>query len=153
MPTGVELDVLSRAECLRLLPATGLGWVCYARSDRPRMVPVRFVVHEHEVVFGTGYGEGLAAAVQEPVMMLGVEALDPDTGTGWYVTVTGRARLVGDPLVNEGLPTTWPGEGPLLVGVPVEEISGRRLVPAATRAPRVRALHSVPPGDATLQIA
>ncbi|WP_170297331.1 pyridoxamine 5'-phosphate oxidase family protein [Georgenia thermotolerans] len=151
MPDGVEFDVLSRAECLRLLPVAGLGWVSYARSDAPRMVPVRFLVHEHEVVFRTGYGERLAAAVHEPVMTLGVQALDPATGTGWYVTVTGRARLVGDPLVNEGLAAPWAG-GQLLVGIPVQEVAGRRILPEAAASPSVRPLHRVR-SDARLQIA
>ncbi|GAA1625322.1 pyridoxamine 5'-phosphate oxidase family protein [Georgenia ruanii] len=152
MPTGVEFDVLSRAECLRLLPPAGLGWVCYAGAEHPRMVPVRFVVHEREMVFRTGYGERLAAAVHEPVMTLGVEALDPVMGTGWYVTVTGRARLVGDPLVNVGLPPLWFGAGQLLVGIPVEEVAGRRILPEAASSPRVRPLRRVE-RDATLQIA
>ncbi len=73
----------SRAECLQLLPVSGLGWAAYVWSGRPQLVAVTFVVQADEIVFPTGYADRLAAAVQEPVMTFGVESIDTTTRTGW----------------------------------------------------------------------
>ncbi|WP_164737221.1 pyridoxamine 5'-phosphate oxidase family protein [Georgenia sp. SYP-B2076] len=130
--TDAECHVvmLSPDDCLRLLPACGLGWVSYVRSGEPQLMLVNFVVQAGEVVFETGYENRLAAAVQEPLMSFGTESMDTAHHTGWYVTVTGRARLIGDDLVNHGLPRfeSWTTPGACLrVGIPIDRVCGRRV--------------------------
>ncbi|RPF26673.1 pyridoxamine 5'-phosphate oxidase-like protein [Georgenia muralis] len=130
-----EMETLSRDTCLRLLPSEGTGWVtCADRHGRPALRPVDFVVHEGEVVFRTCYHDKVAEVLQETWVTLGFSALDERHRSGWWVTVTGQARLVGDDLVNPGLPhrECWlePGAG-LLVGVPLADVHGHRLEPSS----------------------
>ena len=130
-----EMEILSRDTCTRLLPREGTGWVtCADRDGRPALRPVDFVLHEREVVFRTCYHDEVAQALQEPWVTVGVARLDETLGSGWWVTVSGQARLVGDDLVNPGLPhrecRLAPGDG-LLVGVPLTDVRGYRLDPPA----------------------
>lgn len=56
------MEVLSRGECLRLLPMAPIGWISYCHASHPQLVPVNFLVHLDEVVARTTYGDELAAA-------------------------------------------------------------------------------------------
>ena len=129
-----EMETLSRDTCVRLLPSQGTGWVtCAGRDGRPALRPVDLVVHEGEVVFRTCFHDEVAEALQDPWVTVGVSGLDEQHRSGWWVTVTGQARLVGDDLVNPGLPhrECWiePGAG-LLVGVPMTDVHGYRIEPS-----------------------
>ena len=60
MATGdAYLEVLSRAECLELLPTVPVGWISYCHASQPQLVPVNFVVHQDEVMARTSYGSKL----------------------------------------------------------------------------------------------
>ncbi|WP_127129945.1 pyridoxamine 5'-phosphate oxidase family protein [Georgenia sp. SYP-B2076] len=130
MAPDTYLEGLSRADCLRLLATVPIGWLAYCGSGRPHLVPVNFVVHENEVVVATGYGGKLAAAARDAVMAFGVESIDVGNRTGWSVTVTGRAQLMGDPLVNAARPAvdSWViREEAISIAIGIEDISGRRI--------------------------
>ena len=131
MEADTYLEDLSRAECLRLLVTVPIGWLSYCGSGVPHLTPVNFVVHENEVVVATGYGGKLAAAARDAVMAFGVESIDVGTRTGWSVTVTGRAQLAGDDLVNVSRPDvgSWVVRDEVVsIAIPIEEITGRRIV-------------------------
>lgn len=132
------LEALSRADCLRLLGTVPVGWIAYCHASHPLLVPVNFVVHQGEVVARTSYGSKLAAAAHGLVMSFGVDDTDPSTRTGWSVTVTGRARLIGDLYDVENLDDlagtelavleSWaPGEKKFFIGIPIDDVSGRRI--------------------------
>lgn len=126
------VEILSRDECLRLLPTVPVGWIAYCHASRPQLVPVNFVVHEGEVVARTSYGSKLAAAANELVMALGVDGIDPSAHTGLSVTVTGRARLIGDMddliAVELSALESWaPGEKEFFIGIRIDDVSGRRI--------------------------
>jgi nitroimidazol reductase NimA-like FMN-containing flavoprotein (pyridoxamine 5'-phosphate oxidase superfamily) len=142
MGGGTYLEVLTREECLRLLPTVPVGWIAYC-AYRPQLVPVNFVVHGDEIVVRTGYGSKLAAAAHNLMMSFGVLQTDPLHRTGWSVTVTGRARLVSDRHddltdLELGLSEVWaPGEKTSLISIGMREVSGRRIL-AAGEAPAAR---------------
>lgn len=134
------LEVLSRAECLQLLPTVPVGWIAYSHASRPRLVPVNFVVHRDEVMARTSYGSKLAAAAYELVMSFGVADTDPSSRTGWSVTVTGRARLIGDiddldlaGITFDPLEAWAPGDKDFYIGIRITEISGRRITTPPAR--------------------
>lgn len=132
MGAASYVEVLLRAECLRLLPTVPVGWIAYCHASRPQLVPVNFIIHQDEVVARTSYGSKLAAAAHEVVMSFGVGDTDPSARTGWSVTVTGRARLIGDvddlaSLDLAPLQSWAPGKKEFFIGIPIEEISGRRI--------------------------
>ncbi len=128
------MEVLSRGECMRLLPMAPIGWISYCHASHPQLVPVNFLVHQDEVVARTTYGDKLAAAAHELTMSVGVADIDPVTRTGWSVIVTGRARLLGDADdldlagITLGPLEAWaPGEKDFYIAIPATEISGRRI--------------------------
>ena len=132
--SGPYMEVLSRAECLKLLPTVPLGWIAYCHASQPQLVLVNFVVHDDEVIARTGYGSKLAAASYELVMSFGVTDTDLSTQTGWSVTVTGSARLIGDidaldlaGITLDPLEPWAPGDKEFYIGIRIAEISGRRI--------------------------
>lgn len=132
MGFSTHQEALPRADCLSLLPTAPVAWVaCPREGGGPLLVPVRFALVLDEIVFRTGWDNHLCAAVQEPVVTVGAGVLDPAGRSGWWVTVTGGAHLVGDPLVNPGLPhvESWTtADDRLCVGVAVSDVAGYRLV-------------------------
>lgn len=125
----MALEVLSPETCRLLLEEAHVGWLAHSVEDVVHMVPVNVAVHAAELVFHAGYGETLDAAVRRRTMTFGAGAFDPATRTGWSVTVTGTAHLVGDALVNPGLPDAdvWPDlPRTVAIGLPLTTITGRR---------------------------
>jgi nitroimidazol reductase NimA-like FMN-containing flavoprotein (pyridoxamine 5'-phosphate oxidase superfamily) len=125
-------EFLSREDCLRLLPTVPVGWFAYCQGSRPELVPVNFLVYEGEVVARTTYGSKLAAAAHGAWMTFGVDELDPVTETGWSVTATGRGRLIEDldelAMLDLSPLQPWaPGEKEYYIGLPLGDVSGRRI--------------------------
>lgn len=137
------VEVLSRTECLRLLPTVPVGWISYCHAGRPELVPVNFTVHQDEVIARTSYGSKLAAAAHELMMSVGVAVTDSSSRTGWSVVVTGRSRLIGDlddldlaGITLEPLEAWAPGDKEFYIGIEITEISGRRIAtPSAHQEP------------------
>ncbi|HEX4868543.1 MAG TPA: pyridoxamine 5'-phosphate oxidase family protein [Acidimicrobiales bacterium] len=134
------LEVLDRAECLRLLAGASLGRLGVTSGALPTVLPVNFRLVDDRVVFRTGVGSKLQAATHNTVVAFEVDEMDPVWHTGWSVVVTGVAREITDPDELAALePTTIPHWAPdhatHLVEVRTEMMSGRRV-----RAGRVPSL-------------
>ncbi|WP_158550686.1 pyridoxamine 5'-phosphate oxidase family protein [Geodermatophilus sp. TF02-6] len=126
------IEVLSRDECLQLLPTAPVGWIAHCSAGDPQLVPVNYVVHEGEVIVRSGYGSKLAAAAHGLAMAFGVDGIDPSTRTGWSVTASGPARVIGDELevavLGVPLVEVWaPGEKESYIAISLREVSGRRI--------------------------
>ncbi|MFI6318948.1 pyridoxamine 5'-phosphate oxidase family protein [Nonomuraea sp. NPDC050556] len=84
--------VLSVSECLALLTTTRIGRLVFTEQALPAVRPLTFA-------FDTGAVVVRRAAWSPPVSLDGmivafeVDELDPQTGSGWFVTVVGRARV------------------------------------------------------------
>ena len=136
-PRGVDmtqidrngLEVLDRAECIRLLRTVPLGRIGITTGALPTILPINFRVDGDRILFRTGVGTKLDAATRGAVVAFEVDDIDPMYHSGWSVVVTGVAREVEDP--DDGAMYTtprWaPGQSERLVEVSIEEISGRRL--------------------------
>jgi nitroimidazol reductase NimA-like FMN-containing flavoprotein (pyridoxamine 5'-phosphate oxidase superfamily) len=129
-----QIEELSPRECLDLLKGSHLGRLAFI--DRvgvlPIIVPVNYVVHAGSVVFRTGAGTKLAAAVRGEPVAFEVDGLDELRAVGWSVVVRGHAEEVQDPAELADLqlapPKPWaPGDKPYLVRVTQSKISGRRI--------------------------
>ncbi|WP_324649288.1 pyridoxamine 5'-phosphate oxidase family protein [Georgenia sp. H159] len=126
----MSLEVLSPRECRLLLEEVPVGWLAHCADRGVHMVPVNFAVHGSEIVVRSAYGGSLGAVVAGRLMTFGAGSFDPATRTGWSVTVTGTAHLLGDELVNPGLPAAdvWAGAiRTVAIGVPMTTVSGRRV--------------------------
>ena len=129
---NMELENLGAGECLRLLGTVQLGRIAYTDQALPAVVPVNFVLHKGSIVFRTGEGGKLAAAVRNAVVAFEVDDLDADARTGWSVTAVGYARVVRDlgelaELAELGLCAWALGEHRNFVVVVPEILRGRRL--------------------------
>ncbi len=89
--------MLSREECLRLLAVTPIGRLVFTHRALPAVQPVNFVLDGETVVIRTAIGSRLAAATRDAVVAFEIDDIDARTGSGWSVTVLGRARGVSDP--------------------------------------------------------
>jgi hypothetical protein len=127
------LEVLSRAECLRLLGSVSLGRIGLTCDALPTVLPVNFRLVDDEIRFRASEGTKLAAATQHAVVAFEVDHVEPMSHTGWSVVVTGLARRVTDPAALEPdavsfLPRWAPGPNGAVVGISLDLVSGRRLM-------------------------
>ncbi len=89
-----RLDLLDRAECMRLLRRAPVGRIIYTANALPAVQPVNYVLDGETIVIRTESRSNLAAAGRHDVVAFEVDEIDPVRGTGWSVVVTGRAREV-----------------------------------------------------------
>ena len=88
---------LTKSECFDLLAREHLGRVAFVDDLGPLVVPVNFVLDRHMVVFRTGEGTKLDAAVRGSRVAFEVDGADPAARTGWSVLVRGEAIEVTNP--------------------------------------------------------
>lgn len=88
------MEELSAAECWRLLRTHEVGRLAVSITDHPDIFPVNYVVDGDGVVFRTGPGTKLAAAVLGRGVAFEIDGYDPLAGEAWSVVVKGAARQV-----------------------------------------------------------
>jgi uncharacterized protein len=128
------LEEIDRDECLRLLMGRGVGRVAVTIGAVPAVFPVNYGLLDEAVVFRTGAGTKLDAAVRHAVVAFEVDEIDTLYHEGWSVLVVGRAVEITDgPTFEraEHLPLRpWAGGARThLVAVRAEIVTGRRIVP------------------------
>ena len=94
--TSRNLEILTRKECLRLLPTQMLGRVAVRFGEAPSVLPVIFAMLDDDVVFRTDPGTKLSAALMHAIVAFEVDDADPATRTGWSVLVVGPIEEVDD---------------------------------------------------------
>jgi uncharacterized protein len=130
----VELVELDEAQCLRLLAGSKIGRVVFTDAALPAAQPVTYFLDGEEVVFRTGGGSKLAAATRGAVVAFQVDEFDSSTRTGWTVLGVGEAYEVLVPRrlaeLAERMPEPWaPNRTAHPIAVPLQRLTGRRLVP------------------------
>lgn len=126
-----RLEELAVDECLGLLAQQHLGRLAFLREGSPEVLPVNYVFHEGSVVFRTDLG-GLLDEAHGADVAFEVDHMDPATGTGWSVVVSGRAEEVASPAelarMRELSVRPWaPGDREHYVRVLPRAITGRRI--------------------------
>ena len=128
------LGVMEEQECLELLRRASVGRVAVSIGAVPAVFPVNFgVLDDGGIVFRTGTGTKLDAAMRNAVIAFEVDEVDPLYHEGWSVLVVGVADELRDPESVEralGMPlAAWaPGLRDHLVCLRPEMVSGRRIV-------------------------
>jgi hypothetical protein len=140
----VELVELDEAECLRLLIKSEIGRVVFTDAALPAAQPVTYLLDGEEVVFRTAGGSKLAAATRGAVVAIQVDEIDLSTRIGWAVLGIGEAYevLVPDRLADLAtrMPQPWaPNRTAHTIAVPLQRLTGRRLVAAPADAGEGRA--------------
>ena len=91
------LRFLDRERCLELLGGSRLGRVAVTLDGVPHVVPVNYALLDGDVVFRTGHGTKLHAALLAQPMSFEVDDFDELGHRGWSVLVSGRSQVVDDP--------------------------------------------------------
>jgi hypothetical protein len=134
MPTTGDpvLDVLTPAECRRLLASVPIGRLTFTEGALPTIQPVHFAVRGDEVLIPARRGGKVEAASKGAVVAFEVDEYDEAARTGWSVTVVGPSLVLSDPaevaLIEDAGLTPWaPGPNGCVVAVRIARITGRRL--------------------------
>ena len=126
------LEILDRAECLRLLATSPIGRIAVTIGALPVILPVNFLLDGERILIRTGGGTKLDAATRDAVVAFEADHVDFYSHTGWSVCVTGRAtelRDEGELARARDLPLAhWTQNGAShVVVVSLDLVSGRRL--------------------------
>jgi hypothetical protein len=124
-------EVLDSQQCWNLLRGVSVGRLAVWLGDHPDIFPINYTVDQGTVVFRTGAGTKLAAALGEFPVAMEVDGVDPDTGVAWSVVLHGKAapvKQLDDVIASFSLPLfPWEsGKKDHFVRVPADSISGRR---------------------------
>lgn len=85
---------LESHECWALLRGVSLGRLAVWADGHPDIFPVNFKVDHGSLVFRTGPGTKLAAALGELPVAMEADGVNPDTGVAWSVVVKGKAHAI-----------------------------------------------------------
>jgi nitroimidazol reductase NimA-like FMN-containing flavoprotein (pyridoxamine 5'-phosphate oxidase superfamily) len=127
----LNLEVLDRSECLRLLGSQSLGRIAVVVSGQPLIFPVYYTVDGNAVVFRTDPGVKIRGAVGSRVAFE-TDAPGTEDAAGWSVLVVGTAELVDSTReatrLSELASRAWnPGPKEHWVRIRIGAISGRRI--------------------------
>ena len=91
-----DVEQLTVTACLRLLGTVRIGRVALTQHALPLVIPVGFALDGDAIVIRTQPGSVLAGSRDDVVVAFEAGELDPDTGSGWTVHVTGTMhKIVG----------------------------------------------------------
>lgn len=127
-----EIEYLTEATCLRLLKTVRVGRVALTRHALPVVLPVSFALDGTSIVLRTTRDSVLDASRDEVVVAFEAGELDPDSGSGWSVLVTGTMQKITERSAilraQQLRPTPWPGnDGHLFVRIAPGLVSGSRV--------------------------
>lgn len=126
------LEILSPEQCHDLLRRNSVGRVAVTIAALPAIFPVNYAVLEGAIVFLTGEGTKLQAAVDRAVLAFQVDHFNESLGSGWSVMAVGLAEEITDPVERAAaeelaLRPFASGERSHFVRIRPEFVSGRRI--------------------------
>ena len=126
----------NREQCLALMASVPVGRVVYTDQALPAVLPMNFLLDGDEVVIHTASSSALAAVIRNAVVAFQADAFDPETSTGWSITITGRARFVDGAEKTAHLARLPPRPWALVangqfIRIPARNVEGHHLGPAA----------------------
>lgn len=94
VPSVPRTEILDAQECWDLLRGVSLGRLAVLSDDHPEIFPLTYLIDRHTVVFRTGPGTKLTAALRGAPVALEVDGVDPKPNIAWSVVVKGPAALI-----------------------------------------------------------
>jgi nitroimidazol reductase NimA-like FMN-containing flavoprotein (pyridoxamine 5'-phosphate oxidase superfamily) len=123
---------LDRDRCLELLAEACVGRVAVVVNGVPEITPVNYGLLDGDIVFRSGTGTKLHAALTSQPVSFEVDRIDETQRTGWSVLVSGGSSLIEDD--NElaraealDIDTWAPGTRDTFVRVRAELVLGREI--------------------------
>ncbi|MFD9126613.1 pyridoxamine 5'-phosphate oxidase family protein [Kitasatospora sp. NPDC059571] len=133
-----EFTPLDERQCLSLLGRAAVGRLVYTTGALPAVLPVRYRLSaDGSVLLRTDADPEIARAVADAVVAFEVSQLDEADGSGWTVTVLGRADVIRP--ANDARPLTPDPPGPATatdratVRIRAELVTGRSLAGTPVR--------------------
>ena len=126
------LEILSPEQCLDLLGRATVGRVAVTVGALPAIFPVNCALLGDDIVFLTGEGTKLRAALAGAVVAFQVDHFDEIDGSGWSVMAVGLAEEITDPVECRAaeaihLRPLAAGDRTHFVRIRTEFLSGRRI--------------------------
>jgi nitroimidazol reductase NimA-like FMN-containing flavoprotein (pyridoxamine 5'-phosphate oxidase superfamily) len=126
------LEILSPAQCRDLLAHATVGRIAVTVAALPAIFPVNYGLLGDEIVFLTGEGTKLRAAVERAVVAFQIDHFDELATSGWSVMAVGMAQEITDPdqiraARRLGLRPFAAGDRSHFVKISPEFLSGRRI--------------------------
>lgn len=87
-----DVEDLSADDCWELLRADGVGRLAVVVDGEPDVFPVNYVVDRATIVFRSGPGTKVSAAVSGSPVALEIDGRDTEAAKAWSVVVKGRAE-------------------------------------------------------------
>lgn len=127
------LEILSPDQCHDLLRRTTVGRVAVTVAALPAIFPVNYAVLDGQIIFRTGEGTKLQAALHKTVVAFQIDHFDGSVASGWSVMAVGLAEEITDPdelrtAESLGLLPFAAGDRSHYVRIRPEFLSGRRIV-------------------------
>ncbi|MGR6965015.1 pyridoxamine 5'-phosphate oxidase family protein [Geodermatophilus sp. URMC 61] len=128
---NVTVDESSESACWALLRTTSVGRLAVWVDDHPDVFPINFVVGHGTVVFRSGAGTKVSAALSDSPVALEADGHDDATAKAWSVVVKGDAEEIsgGQDLLDtvDPPPFPWPaGDEGRSIRISPTTTSGRR---------------------------
>lgn len=102
-----------RDACLTVLATERLARIVYFEAALPEVELVSYRLVDGEIVFVVPPESGLAAMAEGTVLAAHLDTVDPDTGEGLSVLITGRAHVITD--------------HSRMIGIPLHRVRGHRV--------------------------
>ena len=123
---------LDRDRCLELLGESCVGRIAVVVNGVPEITPVNYAMLDGDIVFRSGDGTKLHAALLSQPVSFEVDRIDEAHRTGWSVLVSGNSSVIedADALARaEALDIdTWaPGTRDTFVRVRADLVFGREI--------------------------
>lgn len=127
-----EVQVLSTADCIRLLRSGVVGRVAVSTPQGPHVVPVNHAVIGRSIVLRTAASSVLVTVGVGSVIGFEIDHVDYTRHLGWSVLARGPASILSADEVtaaeHEWAPRPWAGgERSAYVGLCWTQLTGRRL--------------------------
>ena len=130
VPSLTIADFLDIDECYAMLASREIGRVVFRQGALPIVTPARYVVSGLDLYLSTGPQVEQHEGINGAVVAFEVDELDPHTGEGWTVTVTGIAEPCTHPsrwriIAELGL-APLDGQWSRIFRLPAGIVTGRR---------------------------
>jgi nitroimidazol reductase NimA-like FMN-containing flavoprotein (pyridoxamine 5'-phosphate oxidase superfamily) len=126
------LEILDESECTRLLHTARVGRVAVDVGGAVAVLPVNFAMLGDDIMFFTGSGLKLNAALNTDAVTFEADDVDFEAHTGWSVLAVGRAERTDGSLRTRvealGLYPWAAGDRHHLIRIRPTFLSGRRVL-------------------------
>lgn len=131
-----KTEVLAVSDCWKLLRGVSVGRLAVWVDDHPELFPINFRAVQESIVFRTGPGTKLSAALNGKPVAVEADEINSNTNVAWSVVVKGHAEELqqsGGELSSRAKRLfPWePGNKDHFISITPQAVTGRRFTIAA----------------------